>query len=129
MNNLEDFLALPDVDSIEEEIFVNKRIGKVTIKAMTSDDFSEYQRKSRGKINKKGIDFDGAKFNLLIVAGQTVKPDFKNADLLKKANCTTATELIQKKLLPGEIAEIAQQIQRLSGFDSDMSEDVEEAKN
>lgn len=127
--SLEDFLALPNVDDIEEEIFVSQRVGKFKVKAMTADEFSDYQKRCRGKVNKNGVDFDGAKFNLLIVAGQTVVPNFNNAELLKKAGCTSATELIKKKLLAGEISEIARQISAISGFEGDINEDVEEAKN
>lgn len=129
MNDLEKFLTLPDVNEIEGEVFVSKRLGKFKVKAMTSDEFGEYQKRSRGKVGKKGADFDAPKFNLLIVAGQTIEPNFNNAELLKKAGCTTATELIKKKLLPGEIAELADKITELSGFDADINEDVEEAKN
>lgn len=129
MNSLEDFLTLPDVDDIIEEVFVSKRLGKFKVKAMSSDDFGEYQKKARGKIKKDGVDFDINKFNLLMVAGQTIEPRFSNADLLKKANCNTAIELIEKKLLPGEIAELSKQIQKISGFDTDMEEEIETAKN
>ena len=127
--SLEDFLALPDVDTIEKEIFVSKRLGKFKVKAMTADEHSQYMKRSKGKIKKDGTDFDSGKFNLLIVAGQTVSPDFSNAELLKKAGCTTAIDLIKKKLLAGEIAEAAEQIIKISGFDSDINDDIEEAKN
>ena len=127
--NLEEFLALPDVDGIEEEVYVSKRLGTFKVRAMTQDDFRDYQKQAQGKINKKGINFDITKFNLLMVAGQTISPDFCNAELLKKANCTTPTELISKKLLAGEISELAKQIQIISGFDNEPEEDIEEAKN
>lgn len=127
---LEDFLNLPDVDNITEEIFVSKRLPKFKVKAMTADEHASYMKRARGgKINKDGVDFDSSKFNLLIVAGQTIYPDFSNAELLKKANCATATDFIKKKLLAGEIAEIANKVCEISGFDNDMNEDVEEAKN
>ena len=96
---------------------------------MTQDEFGEYQKRARGRISKDGIDFDTGKFQLLMVAGQTVEPDFKNAELLKKCNCVSSTDLIKKKLLSGEIAELARQIQIVSGFDTDSKEDIEEAKN
>lgn len=129
MRNLEEFLALPDVDNIQEEVFVSKRLGKFKVRAMTADEHGEYMKRSRGKIKKEGTDFDSTKFNLLIVAGQTLEPNFADADLLKKTNCSTATELIKKKLLAGEIAELAEQIIKISGFDNDINEDIEEAKN
>lgn len=127
--NLEDFLALPDVDGITEDVFVSKRLGTFKVKAMSQDDFRDYQQQAQGKINKKGVRFDAPKFNLLMVAGQTISPNFCDAELLKKANCATPVELISKKLLAGEITELAKQIQIISGFDNDPEEDIEEAKN
>ena len=129
MKSLEDFLALPNVDEITEEVFVSKRLGKFKVKAMSSDEHGEYMKRARGKVNKDGVDFDSSKFNLLICAGQTVEPNFTNAEVLKKTGCATAAELIKKKLLAGEIAELANQICEISGFDSDINEDIEEAKN
>lgn len=129
MNDLEKFLTLPDVDTIEKEIFVSERLGNFKIKAMTSEDFASYQTRSTKKVSKKGFDIDINKLNTLIVAGQVVSPDFSNAEFLKKAGCATATEFISKKLLIGEITEISKQVQALSGFDVDINNDVEEAKN
>ena len=127
--DLEQFLALEDVDNIQEEVFVSKRLGKFKVKAMTADEHGEYIKRSRGKINKDGTNFDSTKFNLLVITGQTIMPDFSNAELLRKANCSTAAELVKKKLLAGEIAELANQICKISGFDTDINEDIEEAKN
>lgn len=130
MNDLEMFLSLPDVDSIEEEVFVSERFPKFRVKAMTSEELRDYQNRCKIKSKKAGKDFDVGKFNLLIVAGQTVYPDFNNSEFLKKAGCATATEFISRKLKAGEIAELGQQICRISGFeDEDLEEDIEEAKN
>lgn len=129
MNDLEQFLSLPDVENIVEEVFVSERLGKFKVKAMTLDEHRDYQNRCKGKVKKGGIDFDSAKFNLLIAAGQTIYPDFSNAEFLKKVGCTTATEFLKKKLKAGEIAELASQIITISGFDDDINEDIEEAKN
>ena len=85
--------------------------------------------KKEAEENKKGLDFDSTKFNLLIVAGQTIQPNFNNAELLKKSGCATAIEFIKKKLLSGEIAELADKITEISGFETDRDEEIEEAKN
>ena len=130
MRSLEDFLALQDVDSIEEEVFVSKRLGTFKVKAMTSEEHGEYMKRAKTKVTKNGeVEFDSAKFYLMIVAGQTIEPCFSNAELLKKAGCATAVDFIKKKLLPGEITELATQIIKVSGFDNDINEDIEEAKN
>lgn len=129
MTDFEKFLALPDVADITEKVFVSERLGEFKVRAMTADEHGNYQKRAMGKILKGGADFDGGKFNLLVVAGQTVEPDFSNAELLKKANCATATEFIKRKLKAGEIAELANKICEISGFDSDINDEVEEAKN
>ena len=129
MKSLEDFLALPDVDNIEEEVFVSKRLGKFRVKAMNEDDYAEYTRRAKSKIRKDGVEFDTAKFHILICAGQTLAPDFADAKILEKAGCATASDLIKKKLLPGEITELANKICEISGFDTDINDEIEEAKN
>lgn len=128
MTDLEMFLELPDVDSIVEEVYVSDRLPKFKVKAMTAQELRDYQNKCKIK-SKKGVELDTGKFNLLVVAGQVVSPDFSNAEFLKKANCATASQFIEKKLLAGEIANLGKQIVQISGFDNDINEDIEEAKN
>lgn len=129
MSKLKDFLSLPDVSAMTEEIYINERLGTFTIKPMTERQCSNYRNRCKGKVNKQGMDFDGGKFNLLIITGQTVDPDFSDAEFLSESGCSTASEFISKKFLAGEIADIAEKITKASGFDSDINEDVEEAKN
>lgn len=129
MNDLEKFLQLPDVSDIIEEVYVSERLGKFKVRAMTAEDHGNYQKRAQGKLAKGGIEFDSAKFNLLVVAGQVVYPDFSNAELLQKAKCATATEFIKRKLKAGEIAELSEKICEISGFETDINKEVEEAKN
>lgn len=129
MNDLEQFLALPDVDNITEEVKVSDRVGTFTVKAMTVEEFNHYKAKATTRITKKGTDFDTTKFFIAMVAGQTIKPDFANKELLAKCSCATQEELVRKKLLMGEIVKLAQKIQEISGFDTDEEEALIEAKN
>lgn len=129
MKSLEDFLALPDVENLVEDVFVSKRLGTFKVKAMTNREYQNYQKAARGKLKKDGADFDVPLFNMLIVAGQTTEPNFNDAELLKKSNCTTGKDFIEKKLLPGEISELANKICEISGFDININEEIEEAKN
>ena len=129
MNDLEQFLALPDVDNITAEVFVSDRVGTFTVKAMTASDFEDYRRKAGVKTTKKGVEFNSTKFFMAMVAGQTIKPDFANKELLTKCGCTSPEEVVAKKLLMGEITKIATKIQEISGFNGDLEDDIEEAKN
>lgn len=127
MTTLEEFLALPDVTN--ETTVVNlKRIGDIVVKPMTHKQFSSYQARAKVK-TAKGLDFDTGKLNLLVATGQIVQPDISNADFLAKAGCNTASEFLEKKLKAGEIAELAAKITEISGFDVDMNEKIDEAKN
>ena len=65
-----------------------------------------------------------------MIIGQTIYPNFRDKDLLQKAGFPEMPEqFVSKKLLPGEIAELASKIQEISGFDFDSEQDVDEAKN
>ena len=129
MKSLDDFLSLPDVEGLETEVFVSKRLGNFKIGALTANEHSEIMKRSK-KINKKGeVEFDNNIFNSLVISATLISPDFSNAEFLKKAKCNTAKEFIAKKLLPGEIQELSNQILIFSGFDTDVNEEIEEAKN
>lgn len=125
---LEDFLELPDITDLTEEVEL-KRLGKVKIKALSSEEYNGTMKKHR-KLDRKGnVIFDDNAFKLDIISNKLVEPDFSNAEFLKKAKFSTAKEFINAKLLPGEIQELSDQILQLSGFDSDINDDIEEAKN
>ncbi|MEK5167166.1 XkdN-like protein [Paenibacillus sp. FSL R5-0527] len=133
--DLQEFLNANPVDNLTEEVVVSPRFKdekgnplKFTIKAMTEEEFEDIRKKST-QLRKKQVDFDNRKFNLNVAINNTVYPDFKNAESIKKLGVTTPEEYVQKVLLAGELATLVQKISELSGFDVEMSELVEEAKN
>jgi hypothetical protein len=134
--SLQDFLNDNPVDNLTEEVAVSPRfkdkegnLMKFTIRAMTSQQFEEI-RKSCTEIKKgRKVEFDAQKFNLKMVINHTVSPDFKQAESIQKLGCHTPEEYVQRVLLAGEIANLASNIQTLSGFDVSMEDMVEEAKN
>ena len=125
MGRLDDFLALPDVSERAEEATVSERLGPVTIKAMTADQLEDYQNMARGQ----GRRASGAKLFLYMVAGQMADPDVSDAGFLAQSGHATAADFVKAKLLPGEIAALAGRIMELSGFDADINQEVDEAKN
>lgn len=135
MSTLQDFLNANPVDNLTEEVVVSERIKsnegnlyKFKIKVMTNATFTDL-RKRATKTKGRKVEFDANEFNMGIIIEHTLEPDFKNADSLKKLNCSTPGQYVEKVLLPGEIVELAAQIQKLSGFDVEMETLVEEAKN
>lgn len=135
MSTLQDFLNANPVDDLTEEVVVSDRfkdrdgnVLKFKIKVMTNAKFNELRRRATKQKGRK-IEFDPNAFQLGIVIEHTLEPDFKNDESLKKLGCTTPDQYVEKVLLPGEIVELASQIQKLSGFDVEMEELVEEVKN
>lgn len=68
----------------------------------------------------------GKDMNVMIVIEGTRSPNLKSEELLKKYDCVTPVELINKLLLPGEVSGLYSAISELSGFNTDA---VSEIKN
>lgn len=134
--NLQEFLAQNPVDNVRAEVPISARLQdkegnlfKFTIKAMTDAEFEELRKRSM-TVKKGGkFELDLKQFNSLIVVNNTVEPNFKNAEDIKALGCTTPEQYVSKVLLAGEIQELSRQIQRLSGFDTDMEELKDQVKN
>jgi len=131
MSKLLDFLVEHPVDNLTDEVVVSPRLAQFPfkIKAIGGLAFSEYQKLATkvGRHNK--VEFDSKTFNELVVLNHTVDPDFRDAESIKKAGCTSPEQFLYKSLVAGEISELAQRISSLSGFDKEPDELVEEAKN
>lgn len=139
MTTLQEFLNANPVDGLTDEVVVSHRFKgpdgallKFKIRVMADKEFEAYRKQSMsikpGK--KKGqVEMDMSRFNALIVINHTMNPNFKDAASITALGCTTPEEYLSKVLLPGEIVQLAQEIQRLSGFDRDMDELVDDAKN
>ena len=131
MSTLLEFLADNPVDNITEDVVISQRLAKYPfkIRAMTGDEFTEYQKMATTFGRHKKASFDSKLFNEQVIINHTVEPNFKDAATLKKAGCTTPQQFINKCLLAGEISELTKRISALSGFDTEINEVVSEAKN
>lgn len=81
---------------------------------------------------RKGAFMPETDFDLfaLKLAVETIKfPDLKNAELQASYGVMGAEALLQKMLLPGELSEVKKIAQEVNGFDLELDELVEEAKN
>mgnify|MGYP003940141993 CR=1 FL=1 len=86
--------------------------------------------KKHMKKDKKGNEFlDRINYTYDLVANSVVFPDLKNAELQRAYGVLGEIELLKVMLLAGEYAELAQQVQKLSGLDIDINEEIEEVKN
>lgn len=131
MSTLLQFLIENPVDDLTTEVVVSNRLAKFPfkIKAMTGPEFSGYQKLATRFGKHKKVEFDSKLFNEMVVLNHTVEPNFRDAESIKKAGCTTPEQFLYKSLLAGEIAELSQQISNLSGFDRDLEATIDEAKN
>lgn len=134
--SLQQFLNANPIDNLTEDVVISSRfkdaegaILKFTIKAMTDQEFNEIRKKSTEIKKGRKVEFDAQKFNIQSVINHTVTPDFKNAESIQQLGCRNPEEYVQKVLLAGEITSLAAKISELSGFDTELSELVEEAKN
>ena len=132
MNALQQFLTKNSVDNLTEEVFLGGRLKdfKFKIKALTGNQYNDFQALCIENPNSpKKRRFNTKKFNELIVANCVVEPNFKDPDWLKELGVADATSAIYKTLLAGEITDLAERALRLSGFDRDVEEEMDEVKN
>jgi hypothetical protein len=138
MSTLQDFLNAHPVDNLTAEVVISERFKdaegnrlKFKIKAMTNDEFDQIRKKATvlHTKGKRRVELDVKKLNDEIVIQNTLEPDFKDAESIKKLGCLSPDQYLNKVLLPGEIVELATQIQQLSGFDQEFEELVEDVKN
>lgn len=136
MSTLQEFLNANPVEGLTDEVIVSPRFKdaegnllKFKIKALSGSEFEDVRKRSM-EIKKKGkLEFNAQRFNNTVVINNTLEPNFKDAESIKKLGCVEPEAYLNKVLLPGEIATLAEHIQRLSGFDVDMDDLVDEAKN
>lgn len=132
MNALQQFLTQNSVDNLTEEVCLGGRLKdfKFKIKALTGNQYNDFQALCIENPNSpKKRRFNTKKFNELIVVNCVVEPNFKDADWIKQLNVPDAAAAMYKTLLAGEITQLAEAALRLSGFDRDLDEDMEEVKN
>ena len=136
MNALQQFLLNSDVKDLKKVINLGGRLADypVTIRALDGDKYNTFQQMCIENPNSaKKRRFNAKKFNELICIECLVNPCMKDVDFLNAARqqkgITDSTGLLYHCFLAGEIAGIAEQALKLSGFDRDVEEEMEEVKN
>lgn len=132
MNALQQFLTKNAVDNLIKEVSLGGRLKdfKFKVKALTGNQYNDFQALCIENPNSpKKRRFNTKKFNELIVVNCVVEPSFKDAEWIKDLGVPDATSAMYKTLLAGEISQLAEEALRLSGFDRDVEEEMEEVKN
>lgn len=132
MNILQQFLLQSNVSNLKKVINMGGRMEghPVTIKALDGDMYNSFQQLCIENPNSpKKRRFNTKKFHELICVECLVDPNLKDPEFIKAAGVPDPASLMYRCFLAGEIATIAEQVLKLSGFDNDMEEDVDAVKN
>lgn len=138
MSKLQEFLNTHPVDQVTQEVIIsdrfkdeNGKLIKFKIKAATNAEYENARKKAMAIRAKKNstVEFDSKKFNESLVIDNTLDPDFRDAGSIKVTGTISPEGYLNKVLLSGEVNTLAEKILELSGFNKDMDEEIEEAKN
>ncbi|MDF2586641.1 MAG: phage portal protein [Anaerocolumna sp.] len=132
MSTLKAFLNPIQVEN--KEVIVSNRFmedGKPVpfiIRPITQKE-NEQLIKKYTKKDKKGADtFNRTEYVQALTASAVVYPNLSDSKL-QDVYGLGETETLKNMLLIGEYATLAQAVQKLSGLDTNINEDIEEAKN
>lgn len=134
MSSLNAFLHPEEVEN--QKVIVSERFkenGKpvpFVIRPITQTENEALLKQStkKSKKNEQG-EFDRVAYQQALVAAAVVEPDLENAELQKAYGVLGAPKLLAKMLYIGEFALLMEAVQKLSGLDADINDEVEEAKN
>jgi len=103
---------------------------ELRLEAINPQRYAEIQRQSINLGKKGGIkDFNIFEMQVLTLLDGIKDPDLKNKNLLDHFGAVTPKNLIAKLFLSGEITDIYNEINQLSGYEKDDEETNDEIKN
>ena len=114
---------------LTEEIKVTNYYPPFVIKAITQEESARLMKKFTKRDKKGNREFDSEGYTAELTVTAVVKPDLTNAELQAYHKTLGASATLQKMLLAGEYANLSLAVQRLSGLDTDINDDIEEVKN
>lgn len=118
--------ALLDTEDTPEKDVPMKRFGvSFRIRAIDGKLIARIREQATYPV-KGGQKLDEEKFGALVIEKACVVPNWSDKALLDKYNTSDPADVIQKRLLAGEIAKLSAEILDLSGYGDD---DLDELKN
>lgn len=113
----------------QETLIIRQRDGlpgdlKIDVGSLSDRDFKSISEQAEKPLSRRDRragtnvqrETDGNLFLRLVVAAGTIDPNFNDDNVLAKHGVFTGEELVQRLLLPGEIARVAEIVMDLSGF-------------
>ncbi len=133
MSSLNAFLH--PIQAENKEVIVSQRFmenGKAVpfvIRPLTQEENEELIKKYTKKDKKGNEVFDRIAYSRAMTAAAVVEPDLKSVELQKAVGVLGEDKTLAKLLYIGEFALLTQEVQKLSGLDEDINDEIEEAKN
>ena len=98
---------------------------EVTLRAINGERMSDIQKNSIDISKKGGVkDINLYSMQTQILTEGMIDPNLKDKSLLEHFGCVTPKDLIKKLFLAGEINDLANEVQELSGYDKSDDEDL-----
>lgn len=117
---------------IESEVFIKRLNVHFRIKAIDGKTINKLRDQAThyvGSGSKRKAQLNDEEFNGLLIAAGCLSPDFSNEKLIAKYGARDASDCVQKALLAGEIIALQEALLRLSGFEDNVDEEIDEIKN
>lgn len=119
-----------------KEVIVSDRFkenGKVVpfvIRPLTQEENAALLKQYRKVDKNSGTEiFNRIGYNQAMVAAAVVEPDLNSAELQKAWGVLGPERVLTTMLYVGEYSKLMEEVQKLSGLDMDINDEIEEAKN
>ncbi|SHE62283.1 phage tail assembly chaperone [Clostridium fallax] len=137
MGQFEEFLidSFEETEEIEKEITLGGKKRKMKFRPISAEKGDEIRKKCRNISFIKGqkiAETNQDKYTANLIIETTVCPDLKNAELQANWGVMGAEALLnamKSKMMDGEYAEWSSIVSTVNGYDKNMKELMEEAKN
>ena len=133
MSSLSAFLHPEQAEN--KEVMISERFkenGKpvpFVIRPITQKENEALLKKHR-KVDKQGVEtFNRVNYNRELTALAVVEPDLNSAELQKAWGVLGAADVLSSMLYVGEYSSLMEAALNLSGLDSDINKDIDEAIN
>ena len=100
------------------------------IRPLTQEENAALLKQYRKVDKNSGTEiFNRIGYNQAMVAAAVVEPDLNSAELQKAWGVLGPERVLTTMLYVGEYSKLMEEVQKLSGLDTDINDEIEEAKN
>ncbi|QGQ93953.1 phage portal protein [Paenibacillus psychroresistens] len=140
MSNLNMFFAENAQSDLIEDFIVSERFKDEKsnpvawkLRTLTEAENADIRASATKRVQvKRGVtmpETNPNEYMAKLIVASVVYPNLKDADLQKSYGVLGAENLVRTMLIAGEYSTLAEKVQTINGFDKDLNDLVEEAKN